>query len=184
MTRYLDDQNKALEEIEEKLNEMFTFFKKVANLETFVIENIYEEYLNLIKVRENRSNLEKTEGTRNYINDYFLKAAFDIEDKLEKTLERWDNDNEDYSIDNIKESILKLKDIKYKISNGNLPDHFVECNKGALNFFANFKIYKMITLDSTLDKIELLLSFKDELITENENTNIKIKEKKLSIDDL
>ena len=183
---YNKKQKEVLETISEKMNSIGLFFDKIAEVENLILKNIYADYINLIRIRENREEIEKIGGAEMYLKDYFLKTVNDIEEGVSVSIETWNTENKDFTTDIIKEKIEKIKQLKLSIKEKCKHESFIKNICEILDMFGHFKIYKIFCLHSTLDRIELLISFKDELIETVESDNIveTIKNKKLSIDDL
>ena len=183
---YTEKQAAALKKISGKLNNISRFFERIAEFENLILKNIYVEYLNLIRLRESRTEIEKIGGAEVYINDYFLKSVNAIKNQLSATIEEWDSSNEDLTVEDIKVRIEKLKEIKARLGDQCKEKTPIGSICDILDSFAHFKIYKIIILDTILDKIELLLSFKNEMIEIVDSGNITktIKDQDLSIDDL
>lgn len=185
-SNYTTEQGRALKNISKKINLIGEFFDQLAKLENFVIKSFYTDYINLIKIRENRSEIEKIGGSEVYINDYFLPAAKKLNDRINIAISEWNAINQTWSLDIMHSRIEKLKKIRKNIEKQFQEQDFVGNICSLLDSFAHFKIYKVLTLETTLDRIEILLRFKDDLVSvvESEDSVKEIKSKPVSIDDL
>lgn len=188
-SNYSKEQGKALKSISKKINEIGSFFDLVIEFENLFIKNIYSDYLNLIKIRENRSEIEKIGDAKLYINDYFIPSVEAIENKIQASILEWDSIHEDDNFDSMKERMEKLKLIKrnFKEVCDNCEENLFVLNIcNIIDLFANFKIYRIICLDSNLERIEQLLKFKNDLMTITKSGDIvkEIKSSPVSIDDL
>ena len=183
---YSSSQQIALENIASKLNSVGKFFDKVAEFENLILKNIYNEYIHLVKIRENRTEIEKIGGVDLYISEYFLKSVHSIENKIKLSIEEWNSNNEEFNTESIKNKIEIIKEVKKKIGNDCKEKMLASPICAILDLFDNFKIHKIICMESTLDKIELLISFKSELIriTNSDDIVKTFKEKQISIDDI
>jgi len=142
----------------------------------------------LIKIRENRTEIEKVGGAKVYINEYFLPTVEKIEDQIRLTISEWDSLNENFKFSDMKLRIEKLKFIKSKIKDecNNCKDGVMADICQIIDQFAHFKIYKLANFTSKLDKVEYLLKFKDDLVSVvgSEDPVKEIKKRVVSIDDL
>jgi len=181
---YSKSQGDSIRKISKKINEIGQFFDKIVELENLLLKNVYNEYLGLINIRENREEIEKIGGRESYINDYFIKATDKVNNMVDISISEWNDANEKFPISAIQEKIDKLKIIKMSLCNSDNSQFNCVCD--VINLFGNFKIYKVICQSSKLERIELLLSFKDMLINmvENGNASEEIKKSAVSIDDL
>lgn len=186
LNKYSEKRTVALGAISEKINQISEFFEKISEFENLILNNIYDEYLNLIRTRDNRTKIEKIGGPSLYINDYFLKSVNALELIMQETIQEWDYLNEDLTVEDIKFKVNKLKEIKAFLCKNWENDPFIMGVCELLNAFAHFKVYELVILETSLDKIELLLSFRNEIIevTSSENVSEAIKKQNLSIDDL
>lgn len=183
--RYAEEQKKMLQDITKSINEIGEFFDKIVEFEQYIIKEIKKELIDYFKVRDNRDEIINQYGKEYYIDNIFLSVVDALEEKINITIENWNDENKEYSLDVIKRFIESLKQVYSGlkiVSEENKEIKTFQSMKNLIDSFANFMIYKSIMLEDRVERLNTLTYFKDKLENIEEQ---KIEEDhQLTIDDL
>lgn len=181
---YNDTQKKSLNTIISRINKIGEFFENVARFEQFVLDDIKDKYWELINVRQKKNQIINNEGNKEYINNYFLPAVNNLNEKIEKTIQNWNLIERHYTTGIIYGFISGIKNLHKQLGIliENEESEIVESVQDIVNNFAEFRVYKAVMSTDVLKRIETLLSIENDVILLKNNQNLP--KKRLTIDDL
>lgn len=94
---YEDKQKLVLDSIISRVNRISDFFDVVVKLEKFIIEEVKDEYSELIDVRNNKVKIETEEDAASYIKNHFLPAVDKLNNKMELSIQSWNHVEREYT---------------------------------------------------------------------------------------
>lgn len=182
------DDSKFLDSFTKKIEKICSVFDKITQLEGYIIEEIRKELTDLLAVRSMRDEMIEAGEKEKYIHDLFIPAVNILSDKMKTAVQYW-NENEETKTNEILEFIKILKKASKTIENSNPSEKIESMNiiKDLIDEFGYFKITKSIFTDNVVEKVNVLIDLKDQIvqITSEDGEGLeKEKRHKLSIDDL
>ncbi len=183
-----ENQKKTLKEMSSSVNKLGEVFDSMVNLETFILQSIYQELSILIGIKNDKEKIVQENGLDSYLEDYFKPAAYKMEEKIISSIKDWDGENDRLSTNEIKETIVVLKEVSnfLKISGNKFQS--LSILNDMIDEFGYFQICKAVFTGDIVDRVVVLTKLKTEIkevfseqsITKTEQP----KRKKLTIDDL
>lgn len=172
---YDSEQKLVLSSIISRINRIGDFFDVVIKMEKFVIEEVRDEFAALVDIRNRKSEIEKAEGSVDYINKHFLPAVNKLNDKMEASVQSWNHVEREYTTGKIFGFISAMKNFSKELvaMDSALSDDEGEDDlhgssttvliKDILDNFDKFKMYKAIMTDDVILKMQTLLSMQKDI---------------------
>jgi len=189
---YENEQKMVLSSIISRLNRIGDFFDVVVKLEKFMIEEVREEYTDLIEIRQKKQEIEDVEGPSDYITKYFVPAVTRLNDKIEALIQDWNRVEKEYTTGKIYGFISAMKNFYKELDefdNSNTKEESelhgsptTDLVKEILDSFSNFRMYKAVMSDDLVKRLETLLSMQQDIMEFNEKAPEELK--RLTLDDL
>lgn len=176
---YSENQRDKLLTLTSKIEGLNELFDIMVELENFFISNIIYELNRLLLLRSQNENM-----TRDVYLDEFKKYASQLNEKIDNLIVKWDSMyiRAGYTIDNIKMIIESMKECVHILSpiKNFTKSETVDILVNLINEFGYFRIYKTISSDNIIERLNILITLKNEI----ERCGIKKPRKKLTIDDI
>lgn len=180
---YSAEQKDRLRTISAEVNRIGEIFDVIVDLEMFIIENIETSLNNFMTIRANKDLIIQKEGEAAYLAKYFKIAADNLDNEINKAVQKWDdqmtkNGQTQYTLENIKKTIEKFKAL-YKFIDPITAETQIEgfeALKNIINEFTNFRVYMILTTDDIVDKLQSLIDLKGKIEGKKENKKITIED--------
>lgn len=184
---YEDKQKNILSSVISRINRIGDFFDIVVKLEKFVIEEVRQEYIELIQIRQKKEELMENEGLEKYIKEYFLPVVNKLNTKIEQSVRSWNHVERDYTTGKIYGFVSAMKNFYKELDKLNKEDDVSEfpmsqLMKDVLDSFGNFKMFKAVMSEDSVSRIETLLEIQQDII--NIEKTQKKEKRKVTLDDL
>lgn len=185
---YEEKQKNVLNSVVSRINRISDFFDVVVKLEKFMIEEVREEYIQLVQVRQKKEDLMKSEGLEKYIKEYFLPAVERLNEKIEYSVQSWNHVERDYTTGKIYGFVSAMKNFYKELDKLNEEDDvnefpMSELMKDVLDSFGNFKMFKAVMSEDSVSRIETLLEIQQDIVDVEEQKESNTKNK-ITLEDL
>jgi hypothetical protein len=189
-SNYEDAQKQSLESISSHLNDIGGVFDTVVELEQYILKDVRKQLFDFYTIRENKDEIIEKYGKDYYIENLFLQVVDDLQQAVNLSIENWNTEHEEFTIEHINRFINSLKSIYHDIKD--LIDKFPNIKTFSaitdlIDAFGNFIVFKSINTTNKIEMLNMFVQFKSQLqeIEQSPSKEKKKNEKKkLTIDDL
>lgn len=185
---YEAEQKNILNTIISRINRIGDFFDSIVKFEKFMIEEIKNEYRQLVIIRQQKNEIINKIGIEEYLNKHFIPTVNSLSDKIEVSVQSWNNVEKEYTTGKMYGFISAMKNFYIDLDKVDKQEdselHTSSMSgiiKEILDIFGNFKMYKAIMTDDIVQKIETLLSIQQYILN---NGSAKENKKPITLADL
>jgi hypothetical protein len=182
-TTFSGDYGKILNEISLNLNRIGDMFDIIARFENFILKDITPELEGLIKIRLLKDEIIENGSIEIYIKQYFKPSVDRLNEKISISISSWNQQEEFTLYGTMNQFVDKIKTLHGSLNscsgdNCELQDSV----KNIIELFSNFKVYHALTTSDPVERIEILITLKDDYDYVGEKKEIP--KNKITIDDL